>query len=273
MFEQVECMEIVDSINLRKQSYSNRLKYEEFYQRYEDLCSASLTASFKVLKAQNSDFLELTRQIMKEQLVDLGKELYAFGKSRVFFKDEIKVVLEEARDKALYYKKLAVEYISDAILLKGARVQHGAVLEKIGKLQKFIRRQIKYKAAFSALKLALRMEKVLISYRNEKRKGIEEGVATKIAALIAANSTHRYLTQGLKARKVLSRKLLELSGKSKMRKIVFTLNIVKHVVDRSWETISRNVNQRAAVVLTRVIKGYLARKEYAKEIQRARELG
>eukprot|EP00826_Nyctotherus_ovalis_P031562 TRINITY_DN25241_c0_g1_i1.p1 TRINITY_DN25241_c0_g1~~TRINITY_DN25241_c0_g1_i1.p1 ORF type:complete len:116 (-),score=25.68 TRINITY_DN25241_c0_g1_i1:41-388(-) len=102
---------------------------------------------------------------MKEQLMDLGKELYAFGKSRVFFKDEIKTVLEEARDKALYHKKLAAEYISDAILLKGARTQHDAVLGKISKLQIFIRRHIKYKTIFSALKLTLRMEKVLISYR------------------------------------------------------------------------------------------------------------
>jgi len=273
VLEQINSMRILDSIKFYKHSYPNRLEYEEFYKRYEDLCSTSLVISFKALKAQNNDFLELSKEIMKEQLVDIGKDLYVFGKHRVFFKDEIKVVLEEARSKAQYYKKQAVSYINDAIILKQAKDKHIENIAKIYRLQRFIRTHIKRRAISLALMFARRTEKSLVSYRNEQMKGIEESIIKNITKLLIVSTTKSILSKGIKARKIIGSRLLLISAQNKMRKIIFLIRIMSNIVNTSWKTINNNICQRAALIFTKIVKGYLVRKQYAKEIQRAKEIG
>ena len=101
VLQQIQYMGVLDTIRIRKVNYPNRRKYIQFYQRYEDLCSVSMTRQCKELENEGADFKELTKQIFREQIGDFGGEYYAYGNSKIFMKNEIYAVLEEARGKAV----------------------------------------------------------------------------------------------------------------------------------------------------------------------------
>ena len=114
VLQQLNCIGVLDAINIRKSNYPYRMKYDKFYEQYEDLCSVSIETPLRVLKEQNPKYLELTKQVIKEQLGELGKDLYAFGKSLILFKNEIRIVLEKGKKKARCEKELAANYIIEA---------------------------------------------------------------------------------------------------------------------------------------------------------------
>lgn len=53
-------MGVLDTIKVRKLNFPNRLKYERFYERYEDLCSVSLSKPYRLLCKENPNYRELS---------------------------------------------------------------------------------------------------------------------------------------------------------------------------------------------------------------------
>ena len=50
---QIGYMGVLDSVKVRKMNFPNRIKYERFYEKCEDLCSVSFLEPIKVLRAKS----------------------------------------------------------------------------------------------------------------------------------------------------------------------------------------------------------------------------
>ena len=61
MLNQIRCLGVLDSINARKLAYPIRKKYEDFYQRFEDLNAKGSKTKFSKHVEQGSDFVELSK--------------------------------------------------------------------------------------------------------------------------------------------------------------------------------------------------------------------
>lgn len=77
--QQVTYMGVLESIEVKQKNYPYRRKFIEFYQRYEDLCSASATKRFEEYVAQKADFEALSRKILEETFHGCANDMFAFG--------------------------------------------------------------------------------------------------------------------------------------------------------------------------------------------------
>lgn len=273
VLQQIGYMGVLDSIKVRKMNYPNRISYLKFYERYEDLCSVSMNTSLRELQAQNTDFSMLTEKIMKEQFGILGSDLYAFGKTKFFMKNEVLSILEEARSRAIFDKEDACSTIRDAYFQYISRRKHERKLKLIVKLQQKIRKRYALKKFWDSLTLCRKIENAVAEYRTDKRKNIEIAAVEKIANAFDAQKVQKIVYTGLWARNLLMDKLVKASGMRKMEKVVYSINTAYDIFENAWDWIVQKEHKKAARKLIRLTKGFIVRQNFQKQIAFARQIG
>lgn len=98
-------MGILDTIKIRKDSYPVRRLYKIFYRRYEELHPESKKYSFEKHVSLGSDFVKLSKELIKESAPHLGTSVLLFGTTKVFMRVEAVAELEELRKKKLIRKE------------------------------------------------------------------------------------------------------------------------------------------------------------------------
>ncbi|KII63266.1 Myosin-10 [Thelohanellus kitauei] len=93
VLEQLRCNGVLEGIRICRQGYPNRVMFHDFRIRYEILTPNALPQNFMDAKK--------ACEVMLEKL-DLDKNLFRVGNSKVFFKSGVLANLEEERDKLLY---------------------------------------------------------------------------------------------------------------------------------------------------------------------------
>ncbi len=219
-----------------------------------------------------ANFADLCRQLMREQLGDLGKDLYAFGNTRLFLRNEIVAVIEEARMKAQAKKETAARYAQDCYAAFLARRRHSPRMDRVRKLQWHWRKRREKRTTFLALRLALKAEQAFIRYRTEKRRTIEEAAAALISQTQLSISVRNIILTGIRARKLMLPSLLRLSGRRKLERVVAGIAAMSLIWKRAWSIACLRMRTRAARTLVQTCKGHLARRTLDKEIRRAREI-
>jgi len=138
---QVTYMGVLESIEVKQKNFPFRRKFNEFYHRYEDLCSISSSKRYDMLIGENADFKQLCEQVLKETLRDFADELYAFGHVKIFCKNELILVLEKARSKAQQKKSTSVNMIQQCFRIQMSKLAHKDKMIKIRRIQKFWRKR------------------------------------------------------------------------------------------------------------------------------------
>ena len=139
--QQVTYMGVLESIEVKQKNYPYRRKFVEFYQRYEDLCSASATKRFEEYVAAKADFEQLSRKILNETFQGYAENMYAFGYKKVFCKNELIYVMEKARAKAQEKKTKACKLIKQFFDIHLAKYNFKDKMIKIVRIQRFWRKR------------------------------------------------------------------------------------------------------------------------------------
>jgi myosin heavy subunit len=268
---QITYMGVLDTIKVRKANYPHRLTYMRFYERYEDLCSVSLSTPFRLLVKQNPNYIELAKQLIKEQFGSIGQDQYLFGKTRIFIKNKMMSLMETARGRAQSSKNQAANFIHDCLNAFKARQVHKSKIQSITKLVKYYKKRYRINFARRAIKFGMKLEQVMANYKTEKLREIEETVSIKIAAMIKAATIKKIVKKGFKARKVMGSSLIRSMGKFKVHKAIINVNIVLKVFDRAWSEITRTMLSNIARVLIKYSRGFTIRKLYQRQIVLAKE--
>lgn len=268
---QITYMGVLDTIKVRKANYPHRLGYMRFYERYEDLCSASSSAPFRVLSLKSPNYVELAKVLIKEQFGGLGEGQYLFGKTRIFMKNNFMSLMEKARTRAQASKSQAANYVYDCLHAFKARKRHTPKIQAIVKLERYYKRKYRVNFARKAIRSAMRLEKAITCYKTEKLREIEEKVSIKIAAMVKAAGIRSTVRRGLRARKLMGTSLIRTMAKFKLRKAVLNLSIVFKVFQRAWADITKTMLGNAAKVLIKYSRGFAARRMFKKQIELAKE--
>lgn len=93
VLDQLRCNGVLEGIRICRQGYPNRIMFHDFRVRYEILTPNALPQNF--MDARKAV------EIMLEKM-EMDKNLYRIGNSKVFFKSGVLANLEEDRDKKLY---------------------------------------------------------------------------------------------------------------------------------------------------------------------------
>ncbi|KAF1745120.1 hypothetical protein MXB_1473, partial [Myxobolus squamalis] len=93
VLDQLKCNGVLEGIRICRQGYPSRVVFHEFRTRYEILTPKALPQNF--MDARKAC------ELMLEKL-ELDKNLYRIGQSKVFFKSGVLANLEEERDKILH---------------------------------------------------------------------------------------------------------------------------------------------------------------------------
>ncbi|KAF0992774.1 hypothetical protein HZS_2692, partial [Henneguya salminicola] len=93
ILDQLRCNGVLEGIRICRQGYPNRIVFHEFKTRYEILTPGVIPQNF--MDARKACETILTK-------LDLDKNTYRVGMSKVFFKSGVLANLEEERDKILY---------------------------------------------------------------------------------------------------------------------------------------------------------------------------
>ncbi len=269
---QIGYMGVLDSVKVRKLNFPHRMKYDRFYERYEELCSVSSSRPIRELREIGADFADLSRRLMKEQLGEQGKSLYALGSTRIFMRDEIVAVLEQAREYAIARKEMAATFLQDGLPAALARRAHARHVKCIMILQRFWIRRLRTADTFRALRFALKAEQALSKFRADKRRALEVAACTRLAQVLFAGSVRCIVARGMRARRTMAAAALRLSGRTKVRKVVFGLRLVRHLVDTAWRMVKSRQQEKASATLVRMARGYLARKAFERQIRLAKEV-
>jgi len=271
VLQQITYMGVLDTIKVRKVNFPHRIKYNRFYERYEDLCSLSLSVPLRILITQNPDYTKLTKEIMNEQFSEFGKDQYVFGKTKIFMRNEIITALEEARGRAQSRKNESAAFIQDSYYAYLARQKHYKKIKSTIQLQKFYKRRIEKRRNSNALKLCLKFEKSLVEFKTEKMKEFEEKAIQKIVAASKCVEIQNIIKKGITARSKVKSKFIYLSARLKLRRVLFIGSIVSNIFQLAWRTITKNMVNEAQKTIGKVSKGYATRKNFEKQIKLAKE--
>lgn len=89
VLDQLKCNGVLEGIRICRQGYPNRILFQEFKQRYQILCPNSINQGFMDGKAAAEQLLNA---------LEVDKNLYKIGQSKIFFKAGVVAQLEEDRD-------------------------------------------------------------------------------------------------------------------------------------------------------------------------------
>jgi myosin heavy subunit len=113
---QIRYLGLLDSIKIRKESYPFRFAFMQFVFRYLELEPQYCSYSYDSLKALNPDWVQLSKNICKNGIPEIGTDFLLFGSTRVFMKSEAYEKLETVYSEAVKLKKAAVLALDKLLL-------------------------------------------------------------------------------------------------------------------------------------------------------------
>lgn len=209
---------------------------------------------------------------MQEQFGEMGKDLYAFGTTKIMINNEMVAALEEARIKAQGRKIEASQYIVDCFYLKQARTKYLIDIQKFCKLQRHIKKYFIEKTTQRALKFIIKAEASLVCFKIEKRKRIEQMASSLIGNVAIHTSVKEIMEKGIKGRQVMLSGLLKLSGRKKISKAILGANLAIKIFNQAWKNIRMQAIEGASKTLIQITVGYLSREKFKKQIAKAKEI-
>ncbi len=208
---------------------------------------------------------------MREQFGELGRELYVFGVTKIFMRNEVITALEEARVRAQKRKNDASNYVVDCFYACVARTRQAKQMRAFVKLQTRYHKRFEATRTFNALRFCAKFEKAFGTYKTEKRKAVEENACKKVAEAARTVCVRSIVQKGIEARHRVLKRLLWISGRNKVQRVIVNLGIVMKVFRKSWAQVMRSMLGGAARCLVCVCKGHAIRASFAGKIVEARE--
>uniref|UniRef100_A0A0N4ZTS6 Myosin heavy chain n=1 Tax=Parastrongyloides trichosuri TaxID=131310 RepID=A0A0N4ZTS6_PARTI len=109
VLEQLRCNGVLEGIRICRQGFPNRIPFQDFKKRYEILAPNAIPKSFM-------DGKEAVRKIV--EALDMNKNIYRIGQSKIFFRAGVLAQLEEDRDYKLRELIIRFQAITRAHLAK-----------------------------------------------------------------------------------------------------------------------------------------------------------
>ena len=132
VFNQIQYLGILATIQVRKNGFPMRRTYEDFYDNYEFVLGKYIdktTADFKAL------CLEIIIHLLGKEETEKLKELYLFGKTKIYMKQEFSHKLEIKKIELMKKKIYSVNVIKVGIENLQKKAKFGKITESIKNIQ------------------------------------------------------------------------------------------------------------------------------------------
>ena len=269
LFNQIKYLGILDTINVRKQGFPTRKKYNEFFKENEILFK-SLIKSKKTDQNKANEIIKKLIPNLSEIHDDLNDPKYLLGNTKIFMKQEFYILLENNKQKLL--KKLidSCEIIKIALYKCHKKEKLEFKKIQIANIQRFYRYNIKKIFHKKKLKNILNLQSLIKSYTSKN-----------IISLI--NARHLFLQKILRtyiAQKILEKKKFEMkivslrlhmfSDEIEKRKKIRMKNLAKNLVQSALDKVIWNKYNELYQKLKPFFESFLSRQKYQEIYQKAK---
>ena len=269
LYNQIQYLGILDTINVRKHGYPTRKKYEDFFKEYEIL--------FKTLiKSRNSDknkAQEIIKRLvpnLSEIHDDLTDPKYLLGNSKIFMKQEFNILLENNKQKL--FKKLinSCEIIKLAIYKFHKQEKLEYTKEQTTKFQLFYRYNIK---KFMKIKKFERIKKIQSAIKTYTSKNIISLINNR--HLLMQRILRTFISQKILERrkiemKIISMRLHMLTDELEKKKRIRMKNIANYFIQTAMDNVVWNKYNQLFQKLRPYFECFLTRQQYQDIYQKAK---
>ncbi|EAR90393.2 unconventional myosin heavy chain (macronuclear) [Tetrahymena thermophila SB210] len=170
VYQQVQYLGILDSIKIRKVGYSYRMTYENFFLEYQELGQKTKGLTLQKVQQQKLDLKQLiTTEIFEKtnllQNKQLPQKCVAFGKTKIFLKNEVMKILHEKIQEIIQqrkkYAKRIIVSIQKYLFRKYFHKNLMKIKNQLIKLQSFARMAIQRQKFLRKKKSILKMKKLI----------------------------------------------------------------------------------------------------------------
>ena len=268
LYNQIQYLGILDTINVRKQGFPTRKQYNEFFKDYEALFR-TLIRSKKSDKNKAQEIISRLVPNLSEIHNDLKDPKYLLGNSKIFMKQEFNILLENNKKKLL--KKLinSCEIIKVAInkFKKGEKLEFKKI--QIANFQRFFRYNKKKIIRKKKLKSIKKIQSAIKSFTSKNMISLISDQHLSMQTILRTFIARKILERKKFEMKCISMRLHMLSDEIEKRKKIRMKNIANYLVQSAMENVIWNKYNQLFQKLRPFFESFLARQNYQEIYQKA----
>lgn len=278
---QIRYLGLLDSINIRKESYPYRFVYKNFVERYLELEPKNNALTPLQLEATNPNYRQLSEDICKLNIPEHGEKTLLYGNTTTFMKIEAYEQLEKVYEAAVKIKKdaiLKLDEVLQQVVLRSQIIdfrRKGMVTVDIcRKLLSGFQGKKEYND-FKKIRKA-----VMVTQSKWRRRNFEIAFEEKKNKLIELQSNIQAFIAQKKQSQVVSKTRTIANAWynfKKWRNFKLYVDVMFMVIgcgDAAIDTNENKIKGKAAIVIQKHWRGALIRMRYSEEvvaIRKARE--
>ena len=267
--QQVRYMGLLDSLNVRKQSYPYRFAFHRFFNVYQDLDQGEhANKSYPALQQQGADFRKLAEEVIETCNIDHDEKDILYGKTKILLNEKFKLLLDKALDEKQEAKKEKINVLEKAYADYNKKSNVDSFFEREAKSIAISRDLLKswtakidgmrFKNFIDVVRRLQNRFRFIQQKRMRRFKAQNMGLITRYLGLYKFTKVNHYVIHY--KRKVLLMQAL-LDKKIKDAKSQFCRNIVQSVFKKAWEEkIMVNIVEQSIVDIQSTFRNYLLRK-------------
>jgi myosin heavy subunit len=261
VFQQIKYLGILDTIRVRREGYSVRINYNDFYNSFAEVCQHKIIS--------DSDLIQKVKMIL-EELSEYNISNCLFGHTKLFIKQDFYHKLERLKNEILAKRRFYTTKIQSHIRRVISRKKYFKMKKSAAYLQYYFRSNKSY---IKFQKLKIKTMKIQATFRayimNRFYKYMLVCIyklQASIRSFLRKAHVRLMISKGELLVRFFKRCLIKLkiSKVSNMRKYVYKL------IDNSWRYIVKKYQHYYAIVIQACARGFLAKKKHWKILIRGR---
>ena len=277
--QQIIYMGVLDTIKVRKDSYPVRRLYKTFFERYGELSSKHSKKRFEDHVKDNADFKAMTIDLLQEAAPELKNDILLLGNTRIFMRIPAEVELNKKFEQKMVVKQKAARRIQRMWFkyiwlekLKKTKIKMHGVLSQLRRSQNLFRVRKEYQR-FQRIRSAVR--KIGRWWRRLRAKWhwrkLRKAVI-KIQAWWRSIFYRRKYLRKKKAMVFINRMMRGALVRVRVQRKRKCARIVEDIIDNGVKILMLKLQNKMAIKIQKVWRGYITRKKNQAIIKRAREV-
>ncbi|CAD8157004.1 unnamed protein product [Paramecium pentaurelia] len=265
--KQIRYLGVLDSLKVRKESYSIRRPYQFFYKRYADMTRNEIYS--KLIKKPDINFRQLVLDMFKQHMPHIDSKQVLFGKTKIFIRNSGLQMIEDSYNKIVTLKHQRAAklqrsykiYKMNQHLKKMMRI--AMTLRTLAQRIRFkvqVRKRVKAASVIQAWYKKLHEKRLQQKYEKSalylklyfERYNVLRDVARKKLAISKIQKFGRYVVQSKQERKVREIK-----------------NVFQKIIDDAWQMIL----VKKAIIIQSNFRGSQVRKKNKKQVHQIKNAG
>ena len=269
VFNQIQYLGVLATIQVRKNGFPMRRTYEDFYENYKLVLS-------KVIDKSKADFKEICKEIIVyligEKEAEKLKEEYLFGKTKIYMKQIFNQKLELIKLEKMKKKIYAVNVIKTSIVNLKKKQKFKKISDSITNIQNYLKinkYRIKIKNQKDKIK---RIQSMYHTYKASKQINTKNNNILIIQNSLRIINSKKYIQQKKQLISFLSINLQIFSFKIRKMHVKKMKKIVSEIIEKAKEQYAYNEHNRLWNKINPYILRFLAIKKNKAKKNEARKI-